>query len=129
MAATTRTSTFFSRGEPTGRISRSCRKRSSLTLKCAVDIADFIEKNGAAVGGFEDADAIAVRAGESAANSAEQLAFEQGGGMAPQSTGTKGCTPRRLKRWIMRATSSLPVPVSPSMRTVASVGATRETVL
>ena len=29
----------------------------------------------------------------------------------------------------MRATSSLPVPVSPSMITVASVGAARETVL
>ncbi len=45
------------------------------------------------------------------------------GAMEPQSTGRKAWLARRLKRWIMRATSSLPVPVSPSMITVASVGA------
>src|SRR5260370_9919577 len=33
------------------------------------------------------------------------------------STATSGCFARRLKRWIMRATSSLPVPVSPSITT------------
>ena len=49
--------------------------------------------------------------------------------MEAQSTGTNAFCARGLKRWIMRATSSLPVPVSPSMSTVASVGATRETVL
>ena len=37
------------------------------------------------------------------------------GAMEPQSTGTKAWLARRLKRWIMRATSSLPVPVSPSI--------------
>ena len=34
---------------------------------------------------------------------------------------------RRLVSWTARATSSLPVPVSPSSRTVASVGATVRT--
>ncbi len=49
--------------------------------------------------------------------------------MEAQSTGTNGCLARWLLRWIMRAISSLPVPVSPSISTVASVGATREIVL
>jgi len=44
--------------------------------------------------------------------------------MEPQSTATKGWLARGLLRWIIRAISSLPVPVSPSMSTVASVGAT-----
>ncbi len=49
------------------------------------------------------------------------------GAIEPQSTGTNAWSARRLLRWIMRATSSLPVPVSPSIITVASVGAARET--
>ena len=49
--------------------------------------------------------------------------------MEPQSTGTNGWLARRLNRCTMRATRSLPVPVSPSMITVASVGAARATVL
>ena len=37
--------------------------------------------------------------------------------MAPQSIGTNGPAARRLRRWIARATSSFPVPVSPSTST------------
>ncbi|MEI9971552.1 MAG: hypothetical protein WDO73_05510 [Ignavibacteriota bacterium] len=51
------------------------------------------------------------------------------GAIDPQSTGTNGWSLRKLKRWIMRATRSLPVPVSPSIMTVASVGAVFEMVL
>ena len=47
--------------------------------------------------------------------------------IAAQFTGTNGRAPRRLATWSARATSSLPVPDSPEMRTVASVGATRTT--
>ena len=39
-------------------------------------------------------------------------------GIAPQSTGTKGPSARRLALWMPRATSSLPEPVSPRIRTV-----------
>jgi hypothetical protein len=39
----------------------------------------------------------------------------------------KGVADRRLWAWIARAISSLPVPDSPEMKTLASVGATRET--
>ena len=46
-------------------------------------IADFVEEQGAVVGGLEPADAIALSAGEGAFDVAEQLGFEQGlGGRA-----------------------------------------------
>ena len=43
---------------------------------------------------------------------------------APQLTEMSGALLRWLRSWMARATSSLPVPVSPRMRTVASVEAT-----
>src|SRR5579883_2553564 len=43
------------------------------------------------------------------------------GGMLPQSTTTKGPALRSLAWWIALATSSLPVPVSPTMRTLSGV--------
>ena len=45
--------------------------------------------------------------------------------MAPQLMARKGCLRRRLSSWMVRATISLPVPLSPRRSTVASVGATR----
>src|SRR6267143_888165 len=48
-------------------------------------------------------------------------------GIAAQLTLTKARDERRDLRWIARATSSLPVPVSPVTITVASVGATLDT--
>ena len=45
------------------------------------------------------------------------------GGIDPQSTTTNGPRLRRLASWIARATTSLPVPVSPSMSTLSSVPA------
>ncbi len=47
-------------------------------------------------------------------------------GTAPQSKITKGPRARGERSWRARATSSLPVPVSPRTSTVASEGATRE---
>ena len=46
-------------------------------------------------------------------------------GSAAQLTCTNRSRPRRLLRWIARATSSLPTPLSPWMRTVLLVGAAR----
>ena len=46
-------------------------------------------------------------------------------GIAAQFTRTNGSSRRGLKRWIARLTSSLPVPLSPVMSTLARVGATR----
>ena len=50
-----------------------------LGLRCAVQIADLIQENGAAVGQFELPAAQAGRAGERSLFVAEQLAFEQFG--------------------------------------------------
>ena len=44
--------------------------------------------------------------------------------MAAQFTARKGCPARREFSWMMRATSSLPVPLSPCTSTVDSVCAT-----
>ena len=44
--------------------------------------------------------------------------------MALQLTATKGPCDRRLRRWMARATSSLPVPDSPVTRTVTSTRTT-----
>jgi hypothetical protein len=46
---------------------------------------------------------------------------------AAQLTGRKGAPARVLRRWSARATSSLPVPLSPVMRTVVRLGATFST--
>ena len=48
-------------------------------------------------------------------------------GIAPQLTGTSGPFARVERRWIAEATSSLPVPLSPSIRTGESDSATRST--
>ena len=48
--------------------------------------------------------------------------------MAPASTATIGFPLRRLLAWISRARTSFPVPFSPVIRTVASVGAIFSTV-
>ncbi len=45
--------------------------------------------------------------------------------MAEQFTPTNDFSARPERAWMDRATSSLPVPVSPVMRTVARLGATR----
>ena len=50
------------------------------------------------------------------------------GEMAPQLSGRKGALPRRERWWSVCAAMSLPVPLSPMRKTVASVGATRVTI-
>src|SRR3990172_5395638 len=46
-------------------------------------------------------------------------------GIAPQLTGTSAFAARGLRAWMRRANTSLPTPVSPVMRTVASLAAMR----
>ena len=71
VAAMTRTSTGFDREAPSGRTSRSCRKRSSFTWNAGFDVANFIQKHRAAMGGLEHADTVAIRAGVGALERAE----------------------------------------------------------
>jgi len=58
----------------------------------------------------------------------EQFALHQRAGRAAQFTATNNPCRRRLRWWIARATSSLPVPVSPPISTVDEVAATRSPV-
>ena len=48
-------------------------------------------------------------------------------GMAPQLMATKGWSRRSLRAWMLRATTSLPVPLSPVTSTVVRVGASFST--
>jgi len=48
-------------------------------------------------------------------------------GIAPQLTAMNGRSVRGLAEWMARATSSLPVPLSPVIKIVASVTATFST--
>ncbi len=69
--------------------------------------------------------ALAERAPVNAAFSCPKSSLSNSDGVrAPQLTATNGAAARALRSCRYRATSSLPVPVSPVMRTVASVGAT-----
>ncbi len=54
---------------------------------------------------------------------AEQLVLDERAAIAAQLTLTKGPWGRELWRWMAAATSSLPVPLSPRTRTVASLRA------
>jgi len=64
------------------------------------------------------------RAGERAARMSEELGFEQVRGDGTAVTATNAISRRRLAWWIARASSSLPVPDSPKIRTLASESAT-----
>ena len=96
-----------------------------LRLQIERQLADLVEEEGAAVGLFDRprlALTAPVNAPRTWPNSSDPIRSR---GSAPQSTTTNGPS-RRGERWcIASASSSLPVPVSPSSSTVASVGATR----
>src|SRR2546427_1302269 len=89
------------------------------------NFSDFIEENRPSFSRLETSGAVldppvkAPRAWPK--NSLSYNSF----GMEAQLTRTSALSLRRLRRWISRATNSLPVPVSPRTSTEASVGATR----
>ena len=99
-----------------------------LGLRRQRQVGHFVEKQRAAVGVLELA-AAAAHAGGRALLDAEELRFEQRldqrRAVDRRRTGPRGA---RLSSWIWRATSSLPVPDSPSISTVKSVDATRSIV-
>ena len=97
-------------------------------LRLRRQLAHLVEEDRAAVGGLEPPDAALQRAGEGAALvSRTARTRSASGGIAPQFTRTNGPAARAERSWMARAISSLPVPVSPRISTVASVGATRAT--
>ena len=96
-----------------------------LTLRQGGKVGDLIEEQGPARALLELADPLPVSAGERPALVAEKLAFEQGlrYSSAVDRQERTGCSPAVLIK--RRATSSLPVPLSPLMSTVSSCAATR----
>ena len=96
-----------------------------LGLQVQRDIADFVQEECSAVGLFKLAGVVCMGVRKGAFDVAEEFASV----MAPASTATIGFPLRRLWKWISRARTSLPVPFSPVMSTVASVGAILSMVL
>ena len=99
-----------------------------LRLQVERQVADLVQEERAAVGQLEAPDPPRDGAGERAPLVAEQLALEQrrGDGGAVD-LDERPLAPRGSAGGSARAISSLPVPVSPRMRTAASVAATVST--
>jgi len=129
------------RHEPNVRSDRSSASNplEFLVLDCAEQfrleferhLADLIEKQRALVGQLEYSVSMCIRpilCAEAPVN--EPFSWPNNSlsrrlaGIAAQFTLMKLPFLRPLNSWIARATSSFPVPVSPSTRTVESVGAT-----
>lgn len=89
--------------------------------------ADFIEKERASVGSLEPALSVFRKPPVKLLSWPNNCESTSSGGMAPQFTRMKGPSRRSLRVWIARATTSLPVPVSPSSRTGASELLTKST--
>ena len=89
-----------------------------LGLHAEGQLADLVEEDRAAVGHLEAAEGARDGAGEGALLVAEQLALDQGVGKGGAVDGRRAAgSLRRLRSWMARATRSLPVPVSPRIRT------------
>src|SRR5262245_45923223 len=125
VAAMARTSTLMVRADPRRSTSPSCSTRSTLACVLA-DISPTSSRKivpRSACSNLPICFSVApVSEPFSCPKSSDSI---NSSGIAAQFTWTNGCRLRRLLRWIDRATSSLPTPLSPSSRTVALVGAAR----
>ena len=96
-----------------------------LGLQRQGQVADFIEEEGAALAGGDTAQMISQRAGEGPLDMAEELALQKLRDSEGQETTPKFLADRRLQEWMALASMVLPVPLSPRIRRVASLSATR----
>jgi hypothetical protein len=100
--------------------------RAAACLQRQRHVADLVEEQRAAVGQLELAvAALAVGAGVGAGGHAEELGLQQRLGHGGDVDAHERLAGAGLAAWMACASSSLPVPVSPSSSTVASVWATR----
>ena len=107
---------------PTRSNSCSCRTRSSLTCSLGLMLEISSRKMRAAVGRLEAAGLVVDRPGEGPLDVAEQFAFQQAFAQGAAVDADIGAVGRRLSLCTARAMTSLPVPVSPTSRTLAVVG-------
>ena len=90
-----------------------------LHLQRQRQLADLVEEERAAVGRLEETRLVADGAGEGALHVAEELGLEQvlrDRRAVDRDEGARSA--RSLSAWIARATSSLPVPLSPAISTL-----------
>ncbi len=125
VAVTSRTSNGTSMSLPTGRTLRSCSARSSFGCSPSGISADLVEEERPAVRLHEEAGARAAASVNAPRAWPKSSLSSRGSGIAAQLTATNGPWLRRPRAWSARATTSLPVPLSPVTRTVASDAATR----
>jgi hypothetical protein len=90
-----------------------------LDLEAGRGGGDFVEEDGAALGGLELARRVKAPLTWPKSSLSRSVS-----GMAPQETSTKGLSRRWLRWWTARAMRDFPVPDSPWIRTVVLVSAT-----
>ena len=107
----------------------SCEHAEELHLEVQRQLADLVEEERAAVGLLEEAAAVGRRVGERALLVAEELALEEvlGDGAAVDGDERRALA-RATACGCARATSSLPMPLSPVMSTVVLKSAILEIV-
>lgn len=88
-------------------------------LQVGWHVTNFIQKQSAAIGLFKASAPRRLCAGKRAAFMTKQFGFQQVFGNRCRVNGDKGCSARGLWRCRALATSSLPVPDSPLINTVA----------
>ena len=124
VAATTRTSILIVRSPPTRLMVRCLEHAQQLGLEREVELADLVEEDGAAVGLLEAAVLRSTAPVNAALLVAEQRALDQLARDRAAVEDHERLAACAAPRCSARATSSLPVPVSPLMSTVSSLGAT-----
>ena len=115
---------------PTGRTCAFLQHAQQLGLQWQADLADLVEEERAAVGLREQTRRHRCTAPVKAPRTWPKSSLSSSvSGSAAQSTATNGALAARAVAWMARATSSLPVPLSPRTSTVLSPGATRAMVV
>ena len=104
---------------------RSSSTRSSLTWAFERQVADLVEEDRAERSASSKSPDLSSDAPVNAPFSRPNNSLSSRvSGIAAQLTRTRGLARRALSSWMYDASSSLPVPVSPRISTVASVTAT-----
>ena len=127
VAATILTSTFIFSSLPTGRISFSCEKPQHPGLHFQRQFADFIEQQRPGIRRLQQAPLGMGRSIKCPFSCPNNSPSAMAGFSDPQSTVTNGPPARLPRKCSARATSSLPVPLSPQISTGVRVSLSRET--
>ena len=122
-----RTSTWIGSTPPTRRNSRSWITRSSLAWVSGEMVPTSSRKRVPSSAASNRPRRLATAPVKAPLTCPKRVDSSSSDGMALVCTGTKGPSARGLRRWMARATSSFPVPDSPTMRMLERAGAARFT--